>query len=75
MPSQHGSFIDGWPLKAIGVRGTGPVLEVEHHAFLLFFELAIMSDGGESAEEEIGGVSHDGGCEILQIRPGELGRD
>jgi hypothetical protein len=62
MPGQHGSFIDGWSLKAIGVRGIGPVAEVEHQTFLLFFGLAIMSNGGEGTEEEIRGVSHYGGA-------------
>jgi hypothetical protein len=46
MSSQDGSAINGGSLKAIGVRGTGPILEVEHQTFLLFFELAIAGDGG-----------------------------
>ncbi|HYT19227.1 MAG TPA: hypothetical protein VEW05_03245 [Candidatus Polarisedimenticolia bacterium] len=39
--------------------GVGPVAEVEHEAFLLGLDAAIAGDGGEGAEEETGGVSHD----------------
>ncbi len=50
MSGQHGSSIGGWSLKAVGVRGIGPVLDVEHQALLLFFELAIAGDCGEGTE-------------------------
>jgi hypothetical protein len=54
--------MDGWTLKAIGVRGTGPGHEVEHHIFLLFFELAIAGDGAMGVEKLVGDISHDGGA-------------
>jgi len=42
--------------------GIGPVAVVEYGALLLGLEAVIAGDGGEGAEEEIGGIGHDGGA-------------
>lgn len=44
------------------VPGIAPVAVVEDDALLLGFGEILFGNDGEGAEEEIGGVSHDGGA-------------
>jgi hypothetical protein len=61
MPSQEGSFIEGWSSYARAVLGFGPVAEVPFNGFfLLGLHDGIVGDGGESAEEKMGSVGHGG---------------
>jgi hypothetical protein len=57
----HFASVKSRTLDAILVGWTGPVAVVEVHIFVLGLGKFLGGDDGEGAEEEMGGVSHNGG--------------
>jgi len=57
-----GTAIAGRALNARAVRRFGPAAKVELEGLSLGLEAVSTGDGGEGAEEEVAGISHDGGA-------------